>query len=124
MNMNIVVADDCYEIRGRIKKFLNFVPNANIVGEAVDGEEAERLVAHYQPDLLVLDILMPKRSGIDVLRSVKHRYPHIKVFVLSNVSDRSMVREVRAAGADFVFDKSTDFELLVKFVSLYGELIS
>ena len=121
--MNIIIADDSSMIRERIKRFLSFVPNANVVGEAQDGQEAEQLIAHHQPDLLVLDISMPKRNGIDVLRSVKSRYPRIKVIVLSNFVDRSSIKLARAAGADFVFDKSSEFELLVKFVTLYGDLV-
>jgi len=82
----VIIADDHSMARLAIRSLLDPDPSFEVVGEAVNGEEAFQLCGELQPDLVLMDINMPKWSGLEATREVKKAYPHIKVVILS-VSD-------------------------------------
>jgi len=82
----VVIADDHPMARSAIRSLLDPDPSFEVVGEAENGEEAFRLCGELQPDLVLMDINMPKWSGLEATREVKKAYPQIKVVILS-VSD-------------------------------------
>ena len=120
--MNVVVADDSDLIRSRVIKLLSQIPNTIVVGEAKNGIEAERIICDLKPHLAVIDIRMPGKSGIEVAKSIKESIPGIKIFILTNYYDAQSISTSKNSGADYVFDKSSEFDLLVKFATLYSEL--
>jgi two-component system, NarL family, nitrate/nitrite response regulator NarL len=82
----VVIADDHPMARLAIRSLLDPDPSFEVVGEAANGEEAFNLCGQIQPDLVLMDINMPKWNGLEATREVKKAYPHIKVVILS-VSD-------------------------------------
>jgi len=82
----VLIADDHPMARMAIRSLLEQDSSFCVVGEAADGEEAFHLCAQLQPDLLLMDINMPKCSGLEATREVKKAHPHIKIVILS-VSD-------------------------------------
>ncbi|MFY0543526.1 response regulator [Brevibacillus sp. H7] len=82
----VLIADDHPMARMAIRSLLDQDPSFRVIGEASDGEEAYRLCGELQPDLVLMDINMPKWTGLEATREVKKAYPHIKVVILS-VSD-------------------------------------
>jgi two-component system, NarL family, nitrate/nitrite response regulator NarL len=82
----VLIADDHPMARMAIRSLLEQDPSFEVIGEAADGEQAYILCGQLQPDLVLMDINMPRWSGLEATREVKKAYPHIKVVILS-VSD-------------------------------------
>ncbi len=122
--LNIIIIDDSDPIRMRIKKLLVAVPDVYVVAEAADGEQGIDIIHQYMPHVVILDINMPKLNGLDVLRNVREKYPEMKFLVLTNYSDKKTMQYALELGADHVFDKSAEFEMMVQIVRLHKELMS
>ena len=99
MPTTIILADDHTVVRQGIRKLLETREDFEIVGEAADGEEAVNLVIEKQPDVAIMDIWMPRLSGIDATRRIGKRGLRTKVLVLSMHESRAYVEEVLRAGA-------------------------
>jgi len=81
--LKILLADDHDSFRRILVAFLRAQKDVEVVGEAVDGQEAVDQTERLHPDLVLMDIHMPKRSGIDATKAIKNRWPMTKVFILS-----------------------------------------
>jgi DNA-binding NarL/FixJ family response regulator len=77
----VLVVDDQQDFRRVVVDFLNRLPNINIVGEAVDGDEAIEKAETLSPDVILMDVAMPKKNGIEATRIIKQRWPDIKVLI-------------------------------------------
>jgi two-component system response regulator NreC len=99
MRISIVLADDHPVVRRGIQAVLEKETEFSVVGEAGDGLETVRLVERLQPDVLVLDLMMPGLSGLEVLRVVRQRSPRTRVVVLSMYSDAAFVVTALKDGA-------------------------
>ena len=83
-SMKILIADDSLAVRQRLSEMLSEIEGVEISGEAGDGAEALELFEKYQPDAIILDIRMPKSSGIDVLKYVKEKHHETQVLILTS----------------------------------------
>jgi DNA-binding NarL/FixJ family response regulator len=109
----IVLADDHQVVRHGLRVLLESEPNFRIVGEASDGLEAIELVERQQPDVLVLDLMMPGLNGLEVARQSSHRSPRTNVVILSMYNNEAYVLEALRAGAKaYVLKASTSDELV------------
>jgi len=108
--MRVLVVDDSEVVRSRLAEMLSVVEGVEVVGEAVDAVEALELQARMQPDTLILDIRMPGGNGIDVLQEVKRSYPGTSVIILTNYPYDQIRSACNRLGADYFFDKSSEFE--------------
>jgi DNA-binding NarL/FixJ family response regulator len=99
MPFSVVLVDDHAVVRQGVRATLEADPAYTVVGEADDGLEAVRLVERLQPDILVLDLLMPGLNGFDTLRIVRQRSPRTRVVVLSMYAAESFVAEALRCGA-------------------------
>ncbi|MGD0037748.1 MAG: response regulator transcription factor [Bacteroidota bacterium] len=79
--IKVLVVDDRQDFRRVELDFLNRLPNINIVGEAVDGDEAIEKAETLSPDIILMDIAMPKKNGIEATRIIKQRWPDMKVMI-------------------------------------------
>ena len=95
----IVLADDHALIRTGLRTLLDMQPDWAVVGEATDGLEAVALVAQIQPDVLIIDLMLPGLSGMEVIRQVRERVPHTQVIVLSMHANESYVSAALRHGA-------------------------
>lgn len=98
--IRIIIADDHKLIREGIKKLLNFNENVKIVGEASNGNETLELVEFLKPDILILDLNMPIKSGLQVLEEAKGSNPDIKVILLTIDDDPQSLEKALNLGAD------------------------
>ena len=112
----IVLADDHKVVRQGLRAVLEANPSFRVVGEASEGLEATRLAERLRPDVLVLDLMMPGLSGLEVTRQVKKRSPKTHVIVLSMHRDESYVLEALKNGAAAYVLKDSSVEELVKAV--------
>jgi DNA-binding NarL/FixJ family response regulator len=112
--MHILIADDHAVVRRGLKDILtDALPGASF-SEAGDGDEVLKQLGKIPAALLVLDINMPGRSGIDVLRDVKHSYPRLPVIILScHPEDQYAVRCLRAGAAAYINKDSAPEELAI-----------
>ncbi len=111
--IRIVLADDHAVLRAGLRALLNSEPDLIVVGEAGDGEEALRQIDLLEPDVLVLDLMMPKVKGLDIIEKLTESYPRLRVLVLTMHADTQYVRHVLKAGcAGYVTKSSADTELI------------
>jgi DNA-binding NarL/FixJ family response regulator len=113
MQTSIVVVDDHKLVREGIRKLLETREDFTVVGEASDGEEAVQLVIDKRPDVAVMDIWMPRLSGIDATRRIWKSGLPTKVLVLSMHESRAYVEEVlRAGAAGYIVKNAASQDLL------------
>lgn len=98
--VNVLIADDEKHIRDLIKMLANSLSGVQVVGMASDGEQALELFNQTQPDVVLLDINMPKKSGLEVLREIKKINPAITIVMLTSLNAIDAVREAVEGGAD------------------------
>jgi len=108
-----VLADDHSVVRAGIRKILETAPDIKIVAEANDGQQAIEAIAAARPDVAVLDVRMPRSSGIDATRWIRANAPKTAVLVLSAFDDDPFVLAVLQAGANGYVLKSADAEDIV-----------
>ncbi len=109
----IVVADDHKIVREGLVKLLEARPDFTVIGEASDGEEAVQMVLEKQPDVVIMDIWMPRLSGIEATRRIGKRGSQAKILVLSMHESRTYVEEVLRAGASgYIVKNSASSDLL------------
>ncbi|MBI2924408.1 MAG: response regulator transcription factor [Verrucomicrobia bacterium] len=99
MSISVVLADDHHVVRQGLALLLRAEPDIQVVGEAGDGVQAVELVETLRPSVLVVDVMMPGLSGIEVAREVSRRCPATGVVILSMHPNEAFVLEARRAGA-------------------------
>ena len=110
--IRVLLADDHHIVRTGIRQLLESAKDLEVVAEGADGEEAEALIEQHKPDVAVLDIQMPKASGIEVTRWVRGRFPEVGVLILTAYNDDPYVMAVLQAGANgYVLKQSASEEL-------------
>ena len=104
--LKVLLADDHKLLRAGLKLLLQRNPDFAVVGEAADGEQTLQLFQQLEPDLLLLDLSMPKMDGLDCLREIKSRWPSAKVIVLTMHEDENYIKQAMQAGAAAYVHKS------------------
>jgi len=113
-NLRIVLAEDHTILREGLRALLSADPNFEIIGEAQNGREAVRCVEKLEPDLLLMDLSMPRMSGMDAIREIKRRYPEVKIIALTVHKTEEYLLTTLKAGADgYVLKDATHEELVM-----------
>lgn len=115
-NIRVLLADDHVVVRAGIRQFLEQDPDIQIVAEAGNGQVACELINQHQPDVAVLDIQMPKMSGIEVTRWIRSHRLTTGVLILTAYDDEPYVQAVLQAGANGYVLKSSDPQEIVQGV--------
>ena len=119
--MSIVLADDHTILREGLRALLTADSSFEVVGEARDGREAVRCVERLGPDLLLMDLSMPRMSGMDAIREIKKRYPDTKIIALTVHKTEEYLLTTLQAGADgFVLKDATHDELIMAIKNVMG----
>lgn len=121
----VLVADDHELVREGICKLLDLFDNIEIVGEAGDGLEAVSKVREHFPDLVLLDLNMPRMNGINAIRKIKEISPEVKVIILTIHDDEEYIYKVTSAGAEGFIQKDITSEELQDAINrvLAGETV-
>ena len=96
---NVLLVDDHQLVREGLAGLLAATSDLHVVGQAGDGQEAAEMAAALQPDVVLMDLSMPRVDGVEGTRRVKQAAPGAHVVVLTSFSDQARVREAMAAGA-------------------------
>src|SRR6266545_2286869 len=116
IKIRALLADDHRIVREGIRQLLESAKDIEVVAEAGDGEEAQSLIEKLKPDVAVLDIQMPKASGIEVTRWVRAHLPEVGVLILTAYDDDPYVMAVLQAGANGYVLKTAKAEDLIRAV--------
>ena len=112
--VRIVLADDHTILREGLRSLLTADAEFVVVGEAQDGREAVRCVERLEPDLLLMDLSMPRMSGMDAIREIKKRFPDTRVIALTVHKTEEYLLTTLQAGADgYVLKDATHDELVM-----------
>lgn len=118
--IRIVLADDHHIVRAGIRQLLESEKDIQVLAEAGDGEEAKSLIQQHKPDVAVLDIQMPKASGIEVTRWLRSHLPEVGVLILTAYDDDPYVMAVLQAGANgYVLKTAKTIDLIQAVRDVY-----
>ena len=113
MKIRVLIADDHSLVRAGLKSLIAAQPDIELVAEAADGAQAVEKAIETQPDVVLMDLTMPKYGGIPAITSIRQACPRTRVLALTMHDDPSYLRSVLAAGGTgFVVKSAADTELL------------
>lgn len=114
--VNVVLADDHPLMRQALRNILCNEPDFKVIAEATNGEEATRLSLELVPDVVIMDISMPKLNGLEATLQIKEKCPEIAVLILTVHSDNEHIISILKAGASGYLTKSASEEEIVRAV--------
>jgi NarL family two-component system response regulator LiaR len=97
--IGVMLVDDHGMVRKGLAAFLSSAPDIRLLGEARDGQEALERCEVLQPDVVLMDLLMPKMDGVASTRMIRKRWPHIQVIALTSFQEKDLIRDALQAGA-------------------------
>src|SRR3954469_1803493 len=111
--IRLPIADDHALVRSGLRSMVNREPGFEIIGEAENGREAVELCRSLRPDLVLMDVRMPKMDGLEATRIIKHEYPEIRVLMVTMHENQDYTLEaVRAGAAGYVLKDAPRDELV------------
>ena len=117
----VLIVDDHAVVRSGLRLLLDKEEDIEVVGEAGSADEAVRAARQHQPDVILLDVVMPGRSGIEAAPALREAAPETKLLVLSMQDDPSYVREAFSAGAmGYVLKEAADTEVVAAVREVAG----
>ncbi len=119
--LRIFIADDSAIVCSRLLTLLADVDAANVIGFAQTAADAYDKIRSLRPDVVLLDIRMPGGSGIDALQRIKRDFPRILIMMFTNYPYAQYSELCKAAGADFFFDKSSEFHRIPEELTRIAE---
>ena len=112
--ISVLIADDHAIVRKGLKQILSDIPDMLLADEAIDGVEAVKKVTNNTYDVVVLDISMPRKNGLDVLKSIKSLKPELPVLILTvHPEEKYAVRALRAGASGYLMKTVSPAELIL-----------
>lgn len=118
--IHVLIVDDQKFIRARIKEILSTSSDLEIVGMAGDGDQAISMTKSLQPDIVLMDIEMPKINGIEVTKIISQKFSKTKILVLSTHEKEEYIRKIITAGADgYILKQTPPIEFLTAIYAVH-----
>ena len=117
---DVFIVDDSAVVRDRLAQMISELPGITVVGHADIAFEAIQEIRRLRPDCVVLDISMPGGSGMYVLETVKREHPGLTVIMLTNFAHDPYRQKCLQLGADYFFDKTSEFEKVLDILGGTG----
>ena len=114
--IRVVLVDDHLQTHRVVQEILNITADIMLVGQGANGQEGISLCAQYQPDIILMDVVMPVMDGIEATKVINERFPDIKILVLSSFQDHESVYAMLRNGAVGYLTKSTLAEDLIETI--------
>lgn len=118
--LRVLLADDHPVFRKGLRALLTSLPEAIVIGEASDGEQAVRLAADLQPDLVVMDVNMPELDGVEATRRIVAARPATRVLILTMFDDDESVFAAMRGGAGGYLVKGSDTDEVIRAITAVG----
>jgi DNA-binding NarL/FixJ family response regulator len=115
-NINILIADDHPIFRDGLRRLLEAEPGLKVIGEACDGAEAVKMARELKPDILLLDLAMPRHPGLEALRDLGSGQQSVRVILLTAAAEKQQIVEALQLGARGVVLKDSATQLLLKSI--------
>ncbi len=106
--VRVLIADNNPDFLNALAQYIRSIPGVELVGEAVDGEDAIKKAEQTYPDLIILDIIMPKKSGIEALSTIKDKFPDVTVVMISINEGQSYRKLAEVYRVDKYIGKNSD----------------
>lgn len=118
--IRVFLADDHTVVRKGIEALVGTEEGMEVVGTAANGEEAVIRVAHLQPDVILLDLQMPKKSGIEAIAEIKEDNPDARILVLTSFSeDDTVFAAIKAGALGYILKDASPHDLLAAIRNVY-----
>jgi len=114
--IRVLIADDHAVVRKGIQMITNTEPSILVIGEARDGADAVQQTRHLDPDVVLMDLVMPHKNGIDAIAEIKQSCPNTKIIVLTTFEDDERIEAAIGSGADGYLLKDADGEFLLQAI--------
>jgi two-component system response regulator NreC len=120
--IRILVVDDHALVREGICSLLARRKDIEVVGQASDGQQAIEQTENLHPDVLLMDISMPRMNGLEATREIRARFPHTRILVLTQHEDKEyVIPMLRAGAAGYIFKRTRSAELVNAIRSVFAE---
>lgn len=118
--IKVLIADDYELIRHGLKRIISLEDDMNVIGEAENGDIALNMLNNFRPDVLLLDMQMPKKDGLEVLKLAKEKDENIKVIMLTVENDNNIIKNAINYGADgYMLKDSAGTEIVDAIKTVY-----
>src|SRR5512140_3457350 len=97
--IRVMIVDDHAVVRSGLTTFLSVIPDLELVGEAAGGEEALVRCELLKPEVVLMDLIMPGMDGVSATRSIREKFPQVKVLALTSFEEDKLVQDALRAGA-------------------------
>ena len=97
--IRVMIVDDHAMVRAGLATFLEVSDGLDLVGQATNGQEAIELCERFQPDVILMDLVMPKMDGVTATRIIRERWPQVQVIALTSFQEKELVQDALEAGA-------------------------
>ncbi len=111
-----MLADDHDIVRNGLARLLQMQPDLEVVGQAADGEQAVDLAAQVQPEVIVMDVSMPRMDGVEATRRIVSAMPQVRVIGLSMHGHEDVAAAMKAAGAAAYLPKTSTPDALLQAI--------
>ncbi|HZU87191.1 MAG TPA: response regulator transcription factor [Anaerolineaceae bacterium] len=111
--IRVMIVDDHDMVRRGLGTYLRVTPDIKVVGEASDGEQALAICQSCQPDVILMDLMMPRMGGVETTRRIRAHFPQVQVIALTSFKERELVQEMLREGAISYLLKNVTGEELV-----------
>jgi DNA-binding NarL/FixJ family response regulator len=108
--LRVLLVDDSAKVRQTLSGLFSSLPGFEVIGEAQDGLEAIEILKQLAPNVVILDLRMPRLNGFEVLRAIRQCQPSCAVIVFSAMADDVCRQKCLQMGAKLFFDKVTQFD--------------
>ncbi|MEJ2737659.1 MAG: response regulator transcription factor [Anaerolineae bacterium] len=97
--IRVLIVDDHSMVRAGLATFIRIKADLDLVGEGRNGRDALRLCEQLQPDVVLMDLVMPRMDGLEATRAIRERWPHIQIIALTSFKEKERVHKALQAGA-------------------------
>ena len=112
----VLIADDSDAIRLVLKDILS-IGEHDVIAESIDGEESVSMYKEIKPDLILLDLAMPKKDGLTVVKEIIEFDPNAKIILITASDDQKIIKECLSHGASSYISKPFDFKVVLKAIT-------